>query len=137
MSSLKLKGDSFVLDDIETLYVWNGSESNRMEQAKALDIATRVKNKDYQGSFLKKCYTEKKGRASLVMVNDAPPVVSSKFWDMLAAEVELTLLQSPKSSPSSAKGSKPLPKYHHLIASHTQAGTDEGKSFVWIWVNRP
>ena len=103
------------MDDHETLYVWNGAESNRIEQAKALDIATRIKNKDHQG------------RASLVMVNDAPPMSSAKFWDLLAADIEPALLMSPKSSPSSGKGaSKPLPKHHHLITPHTHVGTDEG-----------
>lgn len=39
-------GDSFILDTGPVLFLWHGSHANRMEQAKALDVCTRIKNKD-------------------------------------------------------------------------------------------
>jgi hypothetical protein len=39
-------GDVFILDLFDKLYVWNGASSNRMEKAKAQDVANRIKDKE-------------------------------------------------------------------------------------------
>jgi hypothetical protein len=36
------KGDVFLLDAIDKIYQWNGSEANRMERTKAKDIAIKL-----------------------------------------------------------------------------------------------
>ena len=43
LSSTSLNsGDVFVLDCGKKIYVWNGSEANRMEKAKGLDVSQRM-----------------------------------------------------------------------------------------------
>eukprot|EP00026_Physarum_polycephalum_P000343 Phypoly_transcript_00343.p1 GENE.Phypoly_transcript_00343~~Phypoly_transcript_00343.p1 ORF type:complete len:1625 (+),score=418.05 Phypoly_transcript_00343:184-5058(+) len=47
------KGDTFVLDcgkGVNTLYQWNGSEANRIEKGKAMDIAKSIKDKERVGA---------------------------------------------------------------------------------------
>jgi Gelsolin repeat len=41
-------GDSFVLDLGQKIFVWSGKEAHRLEKAKALDVATAVRD-DRQG----------------------------------------------------------------------------------------
>lgn len=41
-------GDSFVLDLGTKLFVWSGKEAHRLEKAKALDVATALRD-DRQG----------------------------------------------------------------------------------------
>ena len=38
------QGDSFILDMGLKLFLWNGSEANRYEKAKALQVLTRLRN---------------------------------------------------------------------------------------------
>jgi hypothetical protein len=41
-------GASYVLDDFDHVYVWHGTYANRMERAKAVDVATRINTKERQ-----------------------------------------------------------------------------------------
>eukprot|EP01113_Clastostelium_recurvatum_P042913 TRINITY_DN7008_c0_g1_i5.p1 TRINITY_DN7008_c0_g1~~TRINITY_DN7008_c0_g1_i5.p1 ORF type:complete len:964 (+),score=336.88 TRINITY_DN7008_c0_g1_i5:2048-4939(+) len=40
------EADVYILDLFNKLIVWNGVKANRMERAKAVDVATRIKDKD-------------------------------------------------------------------------------------------
>lgn len=41
-------GDAFVLDANNKIFVWSGKEAHRLEKAKALDVATALRD-DRQG----------------------------------------------------------------------------------------
>lgn len=39
-------GDVYILDTFDKLYLWHGAKANRMEKAKGIDVATRIKDKE-------------------------------------------------------------------------------------------
>ena len=94
-----------MLDNFDTLYVWNGPEANRMEMAKAADIAARIQKKDRQG------------RAKVVYVNDTP-ALATEFWNLLLKNEDGVAHPSLNKDPKHA--------YNHLIASSRDGGDDEG-----------
>ena len=68
------KGDSFLLDAWDYVYIWHGTNSNRMKQAKALDLASRIKNK------------ERQSRAEIVNV---PNEGNDMFWKLLGGKTKI------------------------------------------------
>jgi hypothetical protein len=65
-------GDVFILDLFDKLYVWNGASSNRMEKAKAQDVATRIKDKD------------RNTRATIVTIEEGSE--PKEFWEPLGGK---------------------------------------------------
>jgi hypothetical protein len=63
------KGDVFILDAYNKLYVWTGSKANRMEVAKGVDVANRIRDK------------ERKTRATVVSL--AEDDENEEFWQLL------------------------------------------------------
>ncbi|XP_043235467.1 gelsolin, cytoplasmic-like isoform X3 [Amphibalanus amphitrite] len=43
------KGDCFILDTVDTVYVWTGPESRRTERLKAIQSATEMRDNDHAG----------------------------------------------------------------------------------------
>ena len=69
----------FILDLFDKLFVWNGSKSNRMEKAKALDVATRIKDKD------------RNTRATIVTLEEgAEPI---EFWEPLGGKHQIASME--------------------------------------------
>lgn len=70
------KGDAFVLIDpsSRTVFEWRGSSANKMEVAKAMDIAGRVKNKEFGG------------RADIFVLEDGKTDQNPKFWELLGGK---------------------------------------------------
>lgn len=70
------RGDAFVLIDpsTRTVYEWRGSSANKMEVAKAMDIAGRVKNKEFGG------------RADIFVLEDGKTDTNTKFWELLGGK---------------------------------------------------
>lgn len=66
-------GDVFILDAGLKIYLWNGKESHRLEKAKALDVATNIKNQ------------ERGGRAAIISLNDGQDDDDVDFWKALGA----------------------------------------------------
>lgn len=60
------RGDVFILDKGLTIYLFNGTEANKQERLKGLEVATRI-NADERG-----------GRAELVLIDDEPR--HAEFW---------------------------------------------------------
>jgi hypothetical protein len=96
-----------------------------MEKAKAVDIASRIKNKDRQG------------RATVVNVNETP-AVAQKFWEILtagegvpannpAARALDQIMSRPRSPDVSNGNPRKSPQHpqHHLIATSADGGDDE------------
>jgi len=73
-------GDSFILDAGQILYNWNGKSANKMEIAKAFDVAKRMNTK------------EKGSRAQVIVFNQKDNIDVAtdhqyqKFWKLLAYE---------------------------------------------------
>jgi gelsolin len=62
------KGDSFVLDLGLKLFLWNGPESNRREMAKAVEIATKLRN-------------ERGAKPEIFFIDEEPE--NAEFWGEL------------------------------------------------------
>ena len=43
------KGDCFILDTADTVYVWTGPDSRRTERLKAIQSATAMRDNDHAG----------------------------------------------------------------------------------------
>lgn len=71
------EGDVFVLDCRNVIYVWNGSKANRLEKARGIDIANRIKNK------------ERGGNATVIVVNEEPEK-AKEFWEFLDTNGEIS-----------------------------------------------
>lgn len=76
------QGDSFIVDDGNTIFVWNGKSANRMEKALAVDMANRIKNQDHNG----------RSQVVMVLLCTYPKVVElleasdskfARFWEIL------------------------------------------------------
>lgn len=70
--------DSFILVDPtqEIIFVYHGANANRMKQAKAIDIASRIKNKEHGG------------RAKLYVIGESTPSKQTSddlFWKLLGS----------------------------------------------------
>eukprot|EP01132_Coremiostelium_polycephalum_P008457 gene8457-10388_t len=76
----------FVLDAKDTIYEWRGSKSNKMQIAKAMDLAGRIKNKEHSG------------RPNIVVVEESKPNpnVDSKFWQLLEGVQPKTIPEESK-----------------------------------------
>jgi hypothetical protein len=70
------KGDSFVLVDPSTrkIYEWRGSAANKMEIAKSMDIAGRIKNKEFGG------------RADIIVLEDGKTDHHQGFWELMGGK---------------------------------------------------
>ncbi|PRP86713.1 hypothetical protein PROFUN_02862 [Planoprotostelium fungivorum] len=65
----------FILDLFDKIIVWNGSKANRIEKAKAVDVASRMKHK------------ERKSRAEVINI-DGPDkaAAEAEFWKALGGK---------------------------------------------------
>eukprot|EP00727_Mastigamoeba_balamuthi_P001512 m51a1_g11358 hypothetical protein (1370) ;mRNA; r:14167-20674 len=66
------EGDVFILDRGDRLFLWMGSKSNKIEQAKALDVCTRIKMKD------------RMTRAQLIQLSEGTD--DAEWWRMLGGK---------------------------------------------------
>jgi len=71
-TSLMNQGDVFVLDTGLAIYVWNGEKATQLKKAKALEVAHRIRDKEYGA------------KVDLIVVDDSTPsAVSGPFWKKL------------------------------------------------------
>lgn len=70
------QGDAFVLVDPSTrrIFEWRGSLANRMEIAKAMDLAGRIKNKEFSG------------RAEMFVLEEGKNDHHAGFWELLGGK---------------------------------------------------
>lgn len=70
------KGDAFVLVDPSTrrIFEWRGSVANKMEIAKAMDLAGRIKNKEFSG------------RAEMFVLEEGKNDHHPGFWELLGGK---------------------------------------------------
>lgn len=78
LSSKSLNNDDVFLLDTggKILYLWNGKNSNRVKRAKALDLATRIKNK------------ERGGNAKIITINSGEE--DQQFWEEIGGKEEIS-----------------------------------------------
>eukprot|EP00033_Pygsuia_biforma_P000337 GCRY01000410.1.p1 GENE.GCRY01000410.1~~GCRY01000410.1.p1 ORF type:complete len:799 (+),score=281.68 GCRY01000410.1:122-2518(+) len=84
------KGDVFILDCGLKIYQWNGPEANRMEKAKGLDVALKIRDQ------------ERGGRAEIVIVEDD----TEDFWTELGGKGKVAEADEAGSDEQFEKSSK-------------------------------
>ena len=66
------QGDVFILDTGLAIFVWNGEKSTQLKKAKALEVAHRIRDKEYGA------------KVDLIILDDASPSqLASPFWKKL------------------------------------------------------
>eukprot|EP01119_Soliformovum_irregulare_P015974 TRINITY_DN457_c0_g1_i3.p1 TRINITY_DN457_c0_g1~~TRINITY_DN457_c0_g1_i3.p1 ORF type:complete len:1028 (-),score=468.85 TRINITY_DN457_c0_g1_i3:19-3102(-) len=70
------KGDVFMLDCKDVIYIWNGPQANRLEKAKGIDVAHRIKNKERGGS------------AKVIVLTEGDDD-DDEFWDRLGGKIPI------------------------------------------------
>lgn len=78
------QNDVFLLDNGLTLYLFNGTNANRMEKTKGADVIRQIKN------------DERGGRASVIFMDEEPD--NAEFWTLLGASngLPVTVLTPPE-----------------------------------------
>ena len=66
-------GDVFILDDGNTLYVFNGETANRSEKGRSLEVATKLRNA--------------RGAKPAIVIFGDDAAHDAAFWDLLGGEV--------------------------------------------------
>jgi hypothetical protein len=107
------QGDSFILDMGLKLFLWNGSEANRYEKAKALQVLTRLRN-------------ERGARPSVTVMDD--DASNAEFWSTLGGtEADVGAATDDAAAEKAASGALKLYKASDETGSLTITEVASGK----------